>query len=114
METTTMPILLTTLAAASLSLAAVAAHKPAASIYDFTMKNILGHEVPLAKYKGEVLLVVNVASYCGNTPQYTALEKLYADKHSQGFEVLGFPANEFGQQEPGSDSDIKEFCEKTY
>ncbi len=115
-----MPAMITTaLIAASLALAACnavvpAASKPAGTIYDFKMKNIEGKEVPLSKYKGKVLLVVNVASYCGNTPQYKSLEKLYADEHRKGFEVLGFPANQFGSQEPGSDAEIKEFCEKTY
>lgn len=84
------------------------------SIYDFSMKNIDGKEVPLKKYRGKVLLVVNVASYCGNTPQYKGLEALHEEYKGKGFEVLGFPANEFGAQEPGSNASIKEFCEKTY
>ena len=87
--------------------------KPA-TIYDFSMKNIDGKEVPLKKYKGKVLLVVNVASYCGNTPQYKGLEALHETYKNQGFDVLGFPANEFGAQEPGTNASIKEFCEKTY
>lgn len=84
------------------------------SIYDFTMKDIDGKTVPLSEYKGKVLLVVNVASFCGNTPQYAGLEKLFVENKDKGFEVLGFPANEFGQQEPGSDEEIKKFCTSKY
>lgn len=84
------------------------------SIYDFKMKNIDGKEVPLDKYKGKVLLVVNVASKCGLTPQYAGLQKLYTDYHPKGFEILGFPANNFGGQEPGTDPEIKQFCTGTY
>lgn len=84
------------------------------SFYDFKMKNIDGKEISLGDYKGKVLLVVNVASFCGNTPQYKALEKLYKDNKDKGFEILGFPANEFGQQEPGSDTEIKQFCTSKY
>ena len=89
--------------------------EPAAtSIYDFKMKNIDGKDTPLAKYKGKVLLVVNVASKCGLTPQYTALEKLYTDYEKKGFVILGFPANEFAGQEPGTNEEIKTFCTGTY
>src|SRR5471030_2943843 len=84
------------------------------SFYDFKMDNIEGKHVPLSKFKGKVLLVVNVASKCGNTPQYEALESLYEARKSKGFAVLGFPANNFGAQEPGTNSEIKEFCEATY
>lgn len=84
------------------------------TIYGFKMKNIDGKEVKLSKYRGKVLLVVNVASKCGNTPQYAALEQLYKDDRSKGLVVLGFPANNFGGQEPGSDAEIKEFCKATY
>ena len=84
------------------------------SIYDFKMKDIDGKEVSLGDYKGKVLLVVNVATYCGNTPQYEALEKLYEANKDKGFAILGFPANEFGQQEPGSDQEIKKFCTSKY
>jgi glutathione peroxidase len=84
------------------------------NIYDFSMKNIDGKDVPLSKFKGKVLLVVNVASKCGNTPQYAGLESLYKEKKSQGFAILGFPANQFGQQEPGTNAEIKEFCKATY
>ena len=104
-----MAILTSLLLAGAMS----AASKPN-SIYDFTMQNIDGKDVPLKKFKGKVLLVVNVASYCGNTPQYKGLEELYETYKGKGFEVLGFPANEFGAQEPGTNESIKEFCEKTY
>ena len=84
------------------------------TFYDFKMPNINGKEVSLAKYKGKVLLVVNVASKCGYTPQYEGLEALYKAKKSKGFAILGFPANNFGAQEPGTNSEIKEFCTATY
>src|SRR5688572_24668456 len=79
------------------------------SIYQFTMKSIDGKEVPLEDYRGKVLVVVNVASKCGLTPQYAALEKLYKEKKDKGLVVLGFPANEFGSQEPGTNEEIKAF-----
>jgi glutathione peroxidase len=85
-----------------------------ATIYEFKMKDIDGKEVSLDKFKGQVLLVVNVASKCGNTPQYDGLEKMYAKYKEQGFAVLGFPANQFGGQEPGTNTEIKEFCTLTY
>lgn len=80
------------------------------SIYDFTKNDIDGKPVKLNKYKGKVVLVVNVASKCGLTPQYDGLQKLYSTYKAKGFIVLGFPANEFGNQEPGSNAEIKEFC----
>jgi glutathione peroxidase len=83
-------------------------------VLDFKMKDIDGKEVDLAKYRGEVLLIVNTASECGYTPQYKGLEAMFEKYKSQGFEVLAFPANEFGGQEPGTDSQIKAFCEATY
>jgi len=83
-------------------------------VLNFTMKNIDGKPVKLSKYAGEVILVVNVASFCGNTPQYAGLEKLYAQYRSKGFVVLGFPANEFGKQEPGTNKEIKTFCSTKY
>ena len=73
------------------------------SIYDISVKRINGEAISLADYRGKVLLVVNVASACGLTPQYAGLEKLYEDKQAEGLVVLGFPANDFGAQEPGSD-----------
>ncbi len=80
------------------------------SVYDFKVKTIDGVEKSMADYKGKVLLIVNVASECGYTGQYSDLEKLYETYHAQGFEILGFPCNDFGGQEPGSDKEIKEFC----
>ena len=84
------------------------------TIYDFTMKDIDGKAVNLAKYKGKVLLVVNVASKCGLTPQYKGLEALYREYKSKGVVILGFPANNFGSQEPGTEKEIKEFCTGKY
>lgn len=81
-----------------------------ASIYNIPVKTILGEETTLNQYEGKVLLIVNVASKCGLTPQYEGLEQLYKDKKNQGFEILGFPANNFLEQEPGSDQEIQEFC----
>ncbi len=78
--------------------------------YDFSVKKINGTAAKLEDYKGKALLVVNVASECGLTPQYEALEKIYEKFQSKGFEVLGFPANEFGAQEPGTNSQIMDFC----
>jgi glutathione peroxidase len=84
------------------------------NIYDFKAKTIDGREVSLADYRGKVLLIVNVASKCGFTPQYKGLENLYERFHQNGFEVLGFPCNQFGKQEPGSDTDIQGFCDLQY
>ncbi len=84
------------------------------SVLDFKMKNIDGKEVALKSYKGDVLLIVNTASRCGYTPQYEGLEAIYEKYNSQGFKVLGFPANNFNSQEPGSEAEIKEFCESKY
>lgn len=84
------------------------------NIYDFTMRDIDGKEVSLATFKGKVLLVVNVASKCGFTGQYAGMEKLYRSYTNRGFVVLGFPANDFGGQEPGTESEIKNFCTLTY
>lgn len=86
----------------------------ASSIYDFTLNSIDGAPAPLAAYRGKVLLLVNVASYCGYTPQYQGLEALYEKYKDRGLVVVGFPANNFGQQEPGTNAEIKEFCERTY
>lgn len=84
------------------------------TIYDFKATNIDGKAVPLSKFRNKVILVVNVASKCGNTPQYAGLEKLYRDYHKKGFVIVGFPANNFGGQEPGTNAEIKEFCKATY
>jgi glutathione peroxidase len=84
------------------------------SLYDIPLKQIDGAAGSLAAYRGKVLLVVNVASKCGLTPQYTGLESLYQSKRAAGLEVLGFPANNFKGQEPGSDAEIREFCSTSY
>ncbi len=84
------------------------------TILDFKMRNIDGKEVKLKKYKGDVLLVVNTASKCGYTPQYEGLQVTYAKYKDRGFSVLGFPANNFGAQEPGPETEIKEFCTSKY
>jgi len=84
------------------------------SIYDFKIKTMQGTDKSLADYKGQVLLIVNTASHCGFTPQYTGLEKLYERYKARGFVILAFPANDFLGQEPGDDSTIKQFCELTY
>ncbi len=84
------------------------------NVQSFTVKNIEGKDLSLATYKGKVLLILNVASKCGNTPQYDGLEKLYTKYKDKGLVVMGFAANNFGGQEPGSNSQIKEFCEATY
>jgi glutathione peroxidase len=85
-----------------------------ASPLDFKMKDIDGKEVNLADYKGKVVMLVNVASKCGFTPQYKALESTYEKYKDQGFVIIGFPANNFHAQEPGSDADIKKFCTDKY
>ncbi len=83
-------------------------------VLSYTMKSIDGKDVPLSTYKGHVLLIVNTASLCGNTPQYASLEKLYEKYKGQGLRILAFPANNFGHQEPGPDGQIKQFCTMTY
>ena len=84
------------------------------NIYDFTMRDIDGKDVSLSAFKGKVLLIVNVASKCGFTGQYEGLEKLYSTYTNSGFVVLGFPANDFLGQEPGTEAEIKSFCTLTY
>ncbi len=84
------------------------------NVHDFSAKTIDGRDVKLAEYKGHPLLIVNVASKCGLTPQYEGLEKLNKEYGPRGLRVLGFPANEFGAQEPGSNDDIKAFCTSNY
>ncbi|MGE3819568.1 MAG: glutathione peroxidase [Isosphaeraceae bacterium] len=88
--------------------------KKAASPLDFQVQNIDGKTVDLGTFKGDVLLIVNTASQCGLTPQYEALQSVYDKYKDQGFAVLAFPANEFGHQEPGTDSEIKQFCSTKY
>jgi len=87
---------------------------PMNSVHDFKAQAIDGTEQSLAQYQGQVLLVVNVASECGFTPQYAGLEALYRAHRAQGFAVLGFPCNQFGAQEPGSEAQIQEFCTSRY
>ncbi|MBC7710333.1 MAG: glutathione peroxidase [Rhizobacter sp.] len=82
--------------------------------FDFTAKDITGTQQDLAQYKGKALLIVNTASKCGFTPQYEGLQKLYDQYHEKGLEVLGFPCNQFGQQEPGDAAEIASFCDLTY
>ena len=84
------------------------------TIYDFSVKDRKGKEVSLKEYSNEVLLIVNTATKCGFTPQYDELEALYQKFHKQGFEILDFPCNQFGQQAPGRDEEIHEFCKLTY
>jgi len=85
-----------------------------AGVYDFAVQDIHGREQKLDQYKDKVMLIVNVASKCGFTPQYKGLESLYEKMHSRGLEVLGFPCNQFGAQEPGTEKDIESFCELNY
>jgi glutathione peroxidase len=92
----------------------VVAAQAADSIYDIPLKDIDGKDASLKPYQGKVLLIVNVASKCGFTPQYAALEALYRKYKDQGLVVLGFPCNQFGGQEPGTDADIKQFCTSKY
>ena len=84
------------------------------TIYDFTLNSIDGQATPLSNFKGKVVLLVNVASRCGYTPQYTALESIYEKYKSRGFVIVGIPANNFGGQEPGSNEEIKTFCTAKY
>ena len=84
------------------------------SVYEFSAPLLDGRHIRLAEFKGRVLLIVNTASKCGFTPQYAALEELYRTHRERGFEVLGFPCNQFGAQEPGSAEEIARFCERNY
>jgi glutathione peroxidase len=84
------------------------------NVYDFQATGLDGKPVDLAQYRGKVLLIVNTASKCGFTPQYQGLEAVYRELHGRGLEVLGFPCNQFGAQEPGSEEEIGAFCEKNY
>ena len=86
----------------------------ASNVLDFTLNSIDGKLAPLAQYRGKVVLLVNVASRCGYTPQYAGLEKVYEQYKDRGFVILGFPANNFGAQEPGTDQEIKTFCSSKY
>ena len=84
------------------------------SIYEFSTKDIDGNDVSLSVYQGKVMLLVNVASKCGFTPQYTGLEAMYRKHRERGLVVLGFPCDQFGHQEPGDEDEIKNFCSLTY
>jgi glutathione peroxidase len=86
----------------------------ASSVYDFTLNSIDGATAPLSGFKGKVVLLVNVASKCGYTPQYAGLEKLYEAYKDKGFVIVGVPANDFGKQEPGTNEEIKTFCSRNY
>jgi glutathione peroxidase len=86
----------------------------ASSVLDFTLNSIDGKAAPLSEYRGKVVMIVNVASKCGYTPQYAGLEKIYEKYKDQGFVILGFPANNFGLQEPGTNEEIKTFCSSKY
>ena len=101
------------IAVSALALVFAASAGPA-TIYDFTMTDIDGKKVELKKYEGKVLLVVNVASQCGLTPHYKGLEAMYRKYKDRGLVVVGFPANQFNGQEPGTDAEIKKFCSEKY
>jgi glutathione peroxidase len=94
--------------------AAAAAGATVSSLYDIKTTTLLGKPADLAEYRGQVTLVVNVSSYCGYTPQYEGLEKLHRELKGKGFAVLGFPSNDFGEQEPGTAQQIADFCRLTY
>jgi glutathione peroxidase len=116
---TTVALTLTVSVVALLAGADVRAQRGApgasgASFYDLKTQTLLGKPADLADYRGKVTLVVNVASYCGYTPQYTALEQLHRELKDKGFAVLGFPSNDFGEQEPGTGEEIATFCRLTY
>jgi glutathione peroxidase len=85
-----------------------------ASVFDFEARILSGASLPLSSFRGKALLIVNVASHCGFTPQYRGLQELYGRHRSAGFEVLGFPCNQFGAQEPGNAEEISEFCRTRY
>lgn len=99
---------------AGFGLSAKHLHAESKSIYDFTMKSIDGAPVSLSSYSGKVVLLVNVASKCGFTPQYAGLEALYEKYKDRGLVIVGIPANNFAQQEPGTDAEIKKFCSGKY
>jgi glutathione peroxidase len=98
----------------SVAVAADQGDKKVPGVLNFTMKSLDGKDVDLSQYQGKVLLIVNVASKCGYTPQYAGLEALYEKYGKDGLVVLGVPANEFGKQEPGTNAEIAEFCKSTY
>ena len=97
-----------------LAMALTTSQDTARSVHEFSPEDIDGNKIPLSKYEGKVLLIVNTASECGYTPQYEGLQALYEEYKEQGLVVLGFPANNFGGQEPGTDKQIKKFCKVNY
>ncbi len=99
---------------AILLVCAVSSMAAETTVYDFTMNSIDGQPMPFANFKGKVMLLVNVASRCGFTPQYTALESIYEKYKGRGFVIAGVPANNFGGQEPGTNQEIKTFCSANY
>jgi glutathione peroxidase len=105
---------LTALLMALVSLTPLSAQEKPMSLYDFQVKTLDDKPANLADYKGKVVLVVNLASKCGLTPQYAGLEKLYSTYKDQGFVILGFPCNDFGGQEPGTPDEIQTFCSSKY
>ena len=105
---------LLSLCAVVLAVASIGLPAAGQSFYDFETNTLKGAPASLAIYKGKVALVVNVASYCGFTPQYKGLEKLHREMKDKGVVVLGFPSNDFGQQEPGTAEEIEQFCRLTY
>jgi glutathione peroxidase len=107
-----MRLLATVLVLASVTI--VGASAQTMSFYDLKTNTLAGRPADLAQYRGTVSLVVNVASYCGYTPQYTGLERIHRELKGKGFNVLGFPSNDFGEQEPGTAQEIADFCRLTY
>jgi len=97
-----------------LTLLGITAMATEKTVYDFTLNSIDGQATPLSSFKGKIVLLVNVASRCGYTPQYTALESIYEKYKGRGFVIVGIPANNFGGQEPGSNEEIKTFCTAKY
>ena len=111
--TRTLLLAAATVALVSASLAAQAT-RPVSTFYDLKTTTLTGKPADLGDFKGKVTLVVNVASFCGYTPQYTGLEALHRELKDKGFSVLGFPSNDFGEQEPGTGEEIAQFCRLTY
>jgi len=102
------------LAIAALMSSTIASAATCPALLDHTVNDIVGDKESLCQYAGKVVLVVNTASYCGYTPQYKGLEALHRKYKSRGLVVLGFPSNDFGQQEPGTEKEIADFCDRTY
>ena len=107
-------IRLSVLAAVGILMFAAFAAGEGKTVFDYTLNTIDGQPAPLAAYKGKIVLLVNVASRCGFTPQYTALESIYEKYKDRGFVIIGIPANNFGAQEPGTNQEIKTFCQSKY